>query len=114
MGAVKTTVELPDDLFRDVKATAARRGETLREYIRAALEERLDRERTEYQLRERAAVYRTAQPGTSRRGAPTPGLARADDGKWPYPPDPLGAEEHRVIDQAIEEAFERINPDTWK
>jgi hypothetical protein len=38
---MKTTVELPDDLFRRAKATAAAQGMSLRELFSQALEERL-------------------------------------------------------------------------
>lgn len=38
---MKTTIEIPDELFRKVKATAASRGETVREFITAALSKRL-------------------------------------------------------------------------
>jgi hypothetical protein len=38
---VKTTIEIPDELFRKTKATAASRGETLREFINEALTTRL-------------------------------------------------------------------------
>ena len=35
---MKTTIEIPDELFRKAKATAAIRGESLKELIREALE----------------------------------------------------------------------------
>jgi len=38
---VKTTVEIPDELFKKAKATAALEGESLRELICDALETRL-------------------------------------------------------------------------
>jgi hypothetical protein len=38
---VKTTIEISDELFRKTKATAASRGETLREFISEALTIRL-------------------------------------------------------------------------
>lgn len=38
---MKTTLEIPDELFREAKATAAQRGETLKEFVNAALETRL-------------------------------------------------------------------------
>jgi len=41
---VKTTVELPDDLFRRAKATAASRGMSLKELLSQAVEERLGRD----------------------------------------------------------------------
>lgn len=39
---MKTTIEIPDDLFRRTKATAALRGESLRDFITDALRDRLD------------------------------------------------------------------------
>lgn len=38
---VHTTIELPDPLFRDVKATAARQGKQLKDYICEALQDEL-------------------------------------------------------------------------
>src|SRR5262249_58671291 len=38
---VKTTLEFPDDLFRSVKAKAAQEGISLKEYVAAALPEKL-------------------------------------------------------------------------
>jgi hypothetical protein len=38
---MRTTLEIPDVLFRELKATAARRGESLKEFVNAALEARL-------------------------------------------------------------------------
>jgi hypothetical protein len=38
---VKTTVEMPDKLFRRAKATAAQRGQSLKQLITAALEREL-------------------------------------------------------------------------
>jgi hypothetical protein len=44
MVIVKTTVELPDELFRRAKATAASRGMSLKELLSQAVEERLRRD----------------------------------------------------------------------
>jgi len=41
MGAMKTTLEIPDVLFRRVKSKAAERGQTLREFVSEALQEKL-------------------------------------------------------------------------
>ena len=38
---VRTTIELSDPLFREVKATAARQGIRLKDYIAAALQDKL-------------------------------------------------------------------------
>lgn len=40
---MKTTVEIPDDLFRRAKAAAALRSESLKELLSEALEAHLDR-----------------------------------------------------------------------
>jgi len=38
---VKTTIDIPDPLFRKAKSTAAERGQTLKEFVTEALQERL-------------------------------------------------------------------------
>ena len=38
---MKTTLEIPDPLFRRAKATAAERGQRLREFVAEALQEKL-------------------------------------------------------------------------
>ena len=84
---MKTTIELPDELFREVKATAARRGIALRELVRQALVEKLSQQEALYQVR--------------------------DAPRWPVPPldPPLSQEEAGLIDKAIEDAFEQIEPE---
>lgn len=47
---MKTTVDIPDAVFRRAKATAAERGQALREFVTEALQEKLS--------------GRTARPGT--------------------------------------------------
>ncbi len=86
MGHVKTTIELPDDLFREAKATAARRGTALKEFFREALAEKLARE---------------TGPVVAETGVKT----------WPVPPPDVPIEELRRIDEIIEEAFEQIEPE---
>lgn len=83
---MKTTIELPDDLFREAKATAALRGTPLREFVREALAEKLERE-----------AEPISPPGGAKR--------------WPVPPPAISREEASIIDQAIDEAFEQIEPD---
>jgi len=84
---VKTTIDLPDELFREVKATAARRGIALRELVRQALVEKLSQQEALYQVR--------------------------DVPRWPVPPldPPLSHAEAGLIDKAIENAFEQIEPE---
>lgn len=38
---MRTSIELPDPLFREVKATAARQGMRLKDYITEALQDKL-------------------------------------------------------------------------
>jgi len=38
---MKTTIEIPDQLFRRAKATAAERGQSLRAFVAEALQEKL-------------------------------------------------------------------------
>jgi hypothetical protein len=40
---VKTTLEIPDQVFRKAKAKAAERGIPLRQFVTEAVEEKLDR-----------------------------------------------------------------------
>jgi hypothetical protein len=82
---VKTTIELPDQLFREAKATAARRGTALKQFVQEALQEKLAREE-----------------GTS---------DRAQAREWPVPPPDVPIEELHRIDAYIEEAFEQIEPE---
>jgi hypothetical protein len=82
---VKTTIELPDELFREAKATAARRGTALRVFVQEALQEKLARE--------------------GARAEPT------GEKRWPVPPLRLDPAETRRIDALIEEAFEQIEPE---
>ena len=43
MGSVKTTLEVPDAVFRKAKATAAERGQSLQTFVTEALQEKLSR-----------------------------------------------------------------------
>jgi hypothetical protein len=83
---MKTTIEIPDELFRRSKATAALRGESLKEFVTGALEEHLER-----------------QPAT----------ARAPRG-WRSVFGQARSEEVAPIDARIAEEFERIDPDEWR
>jgi hypothetical protein len=38
---MKTTIEIPDPLFRRAKSKAAERGQTLKEFVTAALQDKL-------------------------------------------------------------------------
>jgi hypothetical protein len=45
-GFVKTTVEIPDALFRKAKAAAAEEGKSLKDFLTEAVTDRLHRERS--------------------------------------------------------------------
>ena len=53
---MKTTLELPDPLFRKAKATAAARGQSLKDFVTEALRDKL------------TPASRTAGIGSSSRG----------------------------------------------
>lgn len=82
---MKTTLEIPDAIFRRAKARAAQRGIPLRQFVTAAVEEK---------LKDRRARSRT--PWMKHAGK----LKR-----W--------REESRRIDRAIEETFEAIDREAW-
>jgi len=83
---VKITLDLPDHLLREAKATAARRGASFEEFFREALIEKL------------ASENDTPEP---------PGEPR----QWPVPPPQMSREDAALIDTAIEDAFEQIEPE---
>jgi len=82
---MKTTLELGDDVFREAKATAARRGVPLRRYFEEALLEKLARE---------------GLPATH------PASARI----WPVEPPDVPRDEIRRIQALIDTEFEQIEP----
>ncbi|MEX0682889.1 MAG: hypothetical protein WD904_12625 [Dehalococcoidia bacterium] len=83
---MKTTIEMPDDLFREAKATAARRGVALRRFVEDAVSEKLAREQFISSL--------------------------GKNGKqWPVPPPDVPLEELERIEAIIEGAFETVDAD---
>jgi len=68
---MRTTVDLPDQLFRELKAVAAQRGASLKTVIRAAVEE-------EIRKSERKAGRRLKFPLLSSREAGSLNLTNAD------------------------------------
>lgn len=83
---MKTTFEIPDDLFRQAKATAALRGESLKDLVTEALEAHLERQGV---------------------GASSPRGWRSVFGQ-------ARREEIEPVDLLIAEEFERIEPDEWQ
>jgi hypothetical protein len=86
VGRVKTTIEISDELFRKTKATAASRGETLREFVSEALTIRL------------ASTSRS----TSQRSGWRSVFGLAD------------AKTVESIDALLAEEFERVDPSEWR
>jgi hypothetical protein len=84
---MKTTLDLPDELFRSVKARAAQEGISLRAYVAAALREKLGQ----------ASERSSESPWMKHFGS----LAHL-------------REETRRIKRIIDEEFETIDADAWK
>lgn len=83
---MKTTLEIPDDLFRQTKAVAALRGESLKDFVTEALQTHLERQTT------------GASP---QRG-------------WRSVFGQAQREEVEPIDAIITEEFEHVEPDEWR
>ena len=81
---MKTTVEIPNGLFREAKTAAARRGLSLKSFLTEALKEKLS--------------------GPRQRQTPD----------WPVPPPKLAKGEMQRIQSTISEEFSRINVEDWK
>jgi hypothetical protein len=82
---VKTTLEIPEPLFRKAKATAARQGRTLKQLVQEALSEKIARVN-----------------GTSSRQKPW--MALAGGLKHLH-------SENRRIERVIEAEFENVEPE---
>lgn len=89
---MKTTVEIPDPLFRDAKSAAARRGLSLKTFLTEAIEEKLSG---------------VGLNGPRRRSRMPPHM-KGFGGMRRY------HAETRRIDQLIDEEFSRIDPQGWK
>jgi len=88
MGVVKTTLEIPDLLYRKLKISAAHRGTTVRQLVNEALTEKL-----------------RASPGNA---SSQPAWSRAF-GRLQH----LHKETQR-ISRIIDDEFTRIDPEEWK
>jgi hypothetical protein len=82
---MKTTLDLPDALLRDAKATAAMRGESLRDFVAAAVDARLGAEK--------AAVGRSGWRAAF-------GVARPAD--------------VAAVDRIVSRDFESVDPSEWR
>ena len=62
---MRTTLDLPDELFRQLKATAAQRGTSLKALLRQAVEDELARAAIPHkEHRVRFPILDSRQPGT--------------------------------------------------
>lgn len=85
----RTSIELPDPLFREVKATAARQGMRLKNYITEALQDKL-----------------TKRPNpTEKPWMKFAGIAAND---------PEMVAELMRLERIVEENFEQIEEEEWK
>ena len=85
---MKTTLDIPDLLFREAKAMAAREGTTLRAVVVRALQTEMER--------------------IGRRGAGPPPWRRAFGGLRCLRRDRAG------VEAAIQGAFEHVDEDAWR
>ena len=83
---MKITLEIPDDLLKRAKATAATRGESLKDLVTDALQAHLERQPS----------------GDSKRQG------------WQSVFGQARREEVEPVDAVIAEAFEQIDPDKWR
>lgn len=86
---VRTTIELPDPLFREVKATAAGQGMRLKDYITEALQDKLAKRPNP-----------AAKPWMKFAGIAAN--------------DPEMVAELKRIEQIVDENFEQIEEQDWK
>ncbi len=61
---MRTTIDLPDDLIREVKAIAARRGASLKTVIRIALEEEIRKAERKAGRRVKFPLLKSHEPGS--------------------------------------------------
>jgi hypothetical protein len=86
---MRTTIELPDPLFREVKATAARQGMRFKDYITEALREKLGK-----------------RPGPAEK----PWMKFAGIAAH----DPEMVAELKRIEQIVDDNFGQIDEEDWK
>ncbi len=86
---VGTTIELPDSLFREVKASAASQGMLLKDYVTEALQDKLAKRPTH----------------AEKPWMKFAGIAAND---------PEMVAELKRIEQIVDEHFEQIEPEQWK
>lgn len=82
---MKTTLEIPDFLFRRAKSVAAQRGIPLRQFVTEAVQEKL----------------------TKTKSPEKPWVKHLGKLKHLH-------KERKQIENRVEEAFEKIDPELWK
>lgn len=87
---MKTTMELPDSLFRETKALAARKGSSLRQVVVEALAQKLKAEKEMPEAKPWLRAFRDLKPDDD--------LVR----------------ELRRLSRRVDAAFERVNEEDWK
>ena len=60
---MRTTIDLPDELIREAKAIAARRGTALKTFVRAALEEEVRKTERKAGRRVKFPLLSSREPG---------------------------------------------------
>ena len=60
---MRTTIDLPDPLFRELKAVAARRGASLKDVIRGAVEEEVRKSERKAGRRVKFPLLESDEPG---------------------------------------------------
>lgn len=61
---MRTTIDLPNDLFRQVKSKAALRGKTLKEFVRVAVEREIAVETPASSYRVKLPLIKSKKPKT--------------------------------------------------
>jgi hypothetical protein len=84
MGLMKTTLEIPDVLFRRAKSVAAERGVPLRQLVTEAVQEKL-----KITSHEKPWMKHMGRPKTRRK-------------------------EGKQIEKRVEHAFERVDREVWE
>jgi hypothetical protein len=61
---MRTTIDLPDPVFRELKAVAARRGTSLKDVVRKAVEEEIRKAERNAGRRVKFPLLASKEPGT--------------------------------------------------
>lgn len=61
---MRTTIDLPDPLFRELKAVAARRGTSLKAVVRAAVEEEIRSTKSKAGRKLKFPLLSSCEPGS--------------------------------------------------